>query len=124
MSEHRVELVWNNDRESFAYKDYTRNHTWRFENGEVVKASAAVDFLGDASCVDPEAAFTASLSSCHALTFLAIASMQKLRVESYRDNSVGFLEKDPETKKPIVSRVELHPVVVFDGVEVSHEKLE
>ena len=84
-----------------------------------------VDSLGDASCVDPEAAYAASLSSCHALTFLAIASMQKLVLDSYTDQAVAFLEKDPETGKPVVSRVELHPVTVFgDGVEVSREKLE
>jgi organic hydroperoxide reductase OsmC/OhrA len=125
MSEHRVELNWKRETESFAYRDYSRNHTWRFENGELVKASAAVEFLGDASCVDPEAAFTASLSSCHALTFLAIAAMQKLIVDSYRDEAVGFLEKDPQSGKPVITRVELHPVVEFaDGVEVTRDKLE
>ena len=125
MSEHRVELDWKRGTEGFAYKEYSRNHTWKFENGEVVRASAAVDFLGDASCVDPEAAFAASLSSCHALTFLAITSMGKLTVDSYRDNAVAFLEKDPEMKKPVITRVELHPVVVFaDGVEISREQLE
>lgn len=125
MSEHRVELDWKRETESFAYRDYSRNHTWKFENGEVVRASAAVDYLGDAACVDPEGAFVASLSSCHALTFLAIAAMEKLTVDSYRDEAVGFLEKDADSGKPVVTRVELHPVVVFaDGVEVSREKLE
>ena len=125
MSEHRVELAWERETEGFAYKDYSRNHTWKFENGELVRASAAVDFLGDAACVDPEAAFAASLSSCHALTFLAVASMGKLTVDSYRDEAVAFLEKDPETGKPVVTRVELRPVTVFaDGVEVSREQLE
>ena len=124
MSEHRVELNWNNTGGSFAYKDYSRNHTWKFENGTVVEASAAVEFLGDAACVDPEAAFTASLASCHALTFLAIAAMQNLRVESYRDDAVGFLGKDPDTRRPVITRVELHPEVVFGDVEVSREQLE
>ena len=79
MSEHRVELDWKRETEGFSYKEYSRNHTWRFGNGEVVRASAAVDYLGDAGCVDPEAAFVASLSGCHALTFLALASIGKLR---------------------------------------------
>jgi organic hydroperoxide reductase OsmC/OhrA len=125
MSEHRVELNWKRETESFAYKDYLRNHSWTFENGEVVRASAAVDFMGDASCVDPEAAYAASLSSCHALTFLAIASMKKLTVDSYKDTAVAFLEKDPVTGKPVVGRLELHPVTVFaEGIEVSREQLE
>ncbi|MFT4547173.1 MAG: organic hydroperoxide reductase OsmC/OhrA [Verrucomicrobiales bacterium] len=125
MSEHRVELDWKRETEGFSYKEYSRNHTWKFDNGEVVRASAAVDFQGDGGCVDPEAAYAASLSSCHALTFLALASMQKLTVDSYSDKAVAFLEKDPETKKPVVTRVELRPVTVFaDGVEVSREQLE
>ena len=125
MSEHRVGLDWKRETESFAYKDYSRNHTWKFENGAVVKASAAVEYLGDPTCVDPEAAFVASLSSCHALTFLAVAAIGKLTVDSYHDEAVGILEKDPELGKPVVTRVELHPVVVFaDGIEVSREKLE
>ena len=125
MSEHRVELNWKRETEGFSYKEYSRNHTWKFDNGAVVKASAAVEFLGDPSCVDPEAAFVASLSSCHALTFLAFAALGKLTVDSYRDAAVGFLEKDAATGKPVVTRVELHPVVVFaEGIEVSREKLE
>ncbi|MGI9242192.1 MAG: OsmC family protein [Verrucomicrobiales bacterium] len=125
MSEHRVELEWERKTEGFAYKEYSRNHTWTFENGEVLRASAAVDYLGDKDCVDPEAAFAASLSSCHALTFLAIAAIKKLTVDSYRDRAVGFLEKDAETGKVVVTRVELHPVVEFaDGVEVPRQQLE
>jgi len=125
MSEHRVELEWKRDTDGFAYKEYSRNHTWKFENGEVLKASAAADYLGDPSCVDPEAAFAASLASCHALTFLALAAIKKLTVDSYHDRAVAFLEKDSESGKMVVARVELHPVVEFaDGIEVSRQQLE
>ena len=103
MSEHRIELDWKRETESFAYKDYSRNHTWKFENGEVIKASAAVEFLGDPGCVDPEAAFTASLSSCHALTFLAIAAMQKLTVDSYRDDPSEGRRTDPSRSASVTS---------------------
>ena len=125
MSEHRVELEWKRGTEGFGYREYSRNHTLKFENGEVVRASAAVEFLGDAACIDPEATYAASLASCHALSFLAVVSMQGLVVNSYRDEAVAFLEKDPATRKPVVSRVELRPVVEFgEGVEVSREELE
>ncbi|MGC1847735.1 MAG: hypothetical protein WA707_09220 [Pseudolabrys sp.] len=36
-------------------------------------ATAAPAYLGNPAHVDPEEAFVASLSSCHLLTFLAIA---------------------------------------------------
>jgi hypothetical protein len=40
-------------------------------NGLKIEASAAEEFLGDPTKIDPEAAFVASLSNCHMLTFLA-----------------------------------------------------
>lgn len=123
MSEHRATLRWQRDGAEFTYKTYPRAHTWDFSNGHLVQASAASDYLGDESLVDPEQAYTASLSSCHALTFLAICSLQKLTVESYTDEAVGFLEKGDDGK-PWLSKVELHPQVVFaDGVEVDGAKL-
>jgi hypothetical protein len=39
-------------------------------------ATAAPAYLGNPANVDPEEAFVASLSSCHMLTFLAIACKQ------------------------------------------------
>ncbi|MEM9161415.1 MAG: OsmC family protein, partial [Verrucomicrobiota bacterium] len=124
MSEHKVKLAWKRDNKEFAYKTYSRNHSWEFENGATLQASAAVDFLGDASCVDPEAAFTASLSSCHMLTFLAIAAMRKIGVESYTDHAVGHLGKGPNGK-PIITRVDLYPKIVFaEGQEPDRDALE
>ena len=72
MSEHKVLVEWSGDREDFSYQTYTRNHSWSFEGGSRVEASAAPGFFGDESRVDPEEALVASLSSCHMLTFLAI----------------------------------------------------
>lgn len=124
MSEHTVNLSWNRDGLDFGYKNYSRNHTWTFENGALLQASAATQYLGDPGCVDPEQAFVASLSSCHLLTFLALASFQKLTIESYEDNAVGHLAKN-ETGKMAISRVDLYPKIVFaDGVSPTREQLE
>lgn len=114
MSEHQAEIRWYRNTESFAYKDYDRRHSWRFSNGVEIRASAAPAFLGNEECVDPEEAFVASLSSCHMLTFLALASKKKLVVNSYLDNAVGFLEKN-DAGKLAVTRVELRPVIEFGG---------
>lgn len=123
MSEHRATLSWERGNADFTYKTYPRAHRWDFGDGHVVEASAAPDFLGDPSRVDPEQAFVASLSSCHALTFLAICAMQKISVDRYVDKAVGFLEK-AEDGKPWLARVELHPEITFsEGVEVGAERL-
>jgi len=77
-------------------------------------ATAAPAFLGNPAHVDPEEAFVASLSSCHMLTFLAIACKHKLVLDSYDDDAVGHLEKDADGKLAI-TRVELRPRIMWGG---------
>jgi len=123
MSEHPATLTWELGDAEFQYKTYSREHRWDFGHGRVVNASAAVDFLGDEQLVDPEQAFTASLASCHALTFLTLCSLKKLTVERYVDRAVGFLEKG-EDGKPWLARVELRPETTFaEGVKVDSDAL-
>ena len=112
MSEHRASVVWERDTPDFEYETYTRDHTWTFEGGVSVRASAAATFLGNPELVDPEEAFVASLSSCHMLTFLAIAARKRLVVESYRDAAVGVMEKDADGRLA-VTRVTLRPEIAF-----------
>jgi organic hydroperoxide reductase OsmC/OhrA len=112
MSEHHVTVSWERTTEDFAYESYSRNHFWTFEGGVAVPASAAPEFHGDPSRVDPEAAFVAALSSCHMLTFLAIAARKRLVVDGYRDAAVGTLETDAGGKLAI-TRVVLRPEVTF-----------
>ena len=114
MSEHCVTLNWNRESEDFTYKNYNRSHEWDFGHGTVVKASAAKDYLGDEELVDPEQSFVASLSACHMLTFLAIASQKKFVVDSYKDDAVGILAKN-EQGKMAITEVKLHPHIVFSG---------
>ena len=66
------------------------------------------------SRVNPEEAFVASLSTCHMLTFLAIAARKRFTVDSYVDEAFGVMERNAEGKY-WVSRVTLRPKVVFSG---------
>ena len=77
-------------------------------------ASAAPAYLGDPKQVDPEEAFVASLSSCHMLTFLAIACKQKFVMDDYVDEAVGHMEKNAEGKMAI-TKVTLKPKITFSG---------
>jgi organic hydroperoxide reductase OsmC/OhrA len=123
MSEHVAEISWKRETESFAYEKYNRAHDWTFDSGVTVPGSAAPEYKGDASRVDPEEAFVAALSSCHMLTFLAIASKKRLVVESYTDRAVGRMEKNAEGKLAI-TRVHLHPKIAFAaGVTVDEATL-
>ena len=112
MSEHNVTVAWERTTEDFVYESYSRSHTWEFEGGHTVPASAAPGFRGDPARVDPEEAFVAALSSCHMLTFLAIAARKRLVVDRYRDRAVGHLEENAEGRLAM-TRVVLKPEVTF-----------
>src|SRR4051812_26108534 len=114
MSKHYATIQWKNEGNDFSYPAYDRTHTWTFEGGTIVKAASAPEFLGKIEFVNPEEAFVASLSSCHMLTFLAIASRKRFIVESYSDAAFGLLEKN-EKGRLAVTIVTLNPVVEFKG---------
>jgi organic hydroperoxide reductase OsmC/OhrA len=115
MSEHKATIRWSRDGKDFTYKTYSRDHVW-VANGNEIPASATAAYLGNPNRVDPEAAFVAALSSCHMLTFLALACNKGFVVENYEDNAVGHLEKNAAGKMA-VTRVDLHPRIAFGGAK-------
>ncbi|WP_423063911.1 OsmC family protein [Candidiatus Paracoxiella cheracis] len=114
MSEHRVTVTWSRESEDFSYKNYNRSHEWDFGHGVTVKASAAPDYQGDPELIDPEQGFVAALSSCHMLTFLAIASQKRFVIDHYEDKATGVLAKNAEGKIAL-TEVTLRPKVTFSG---------
>ena len=114
MAEHKITLEWKRETESFTYDSYNRDHVWIFEGGARVPASAAPVYRGNPAQVNPEDALVAALSSCHMLTFLAVAAKKKFVVDRYSDHAVGFLEKNAKGKLA-VTRVILRPKTVFGG---------
>ena len=114
MSEHKTTLTWKRGGLPFEYQKYSRNHMWKFDGGHEMTASAAPAYLGDPKKVDPEEAFVASLSSCHMLTFLAIACKQKFVLDEYVDDAIGQMEKNAEGKMAI-TKVTLRPKLKWSG---------
>lgn len=124
MSQHVAEIIWERTSDTFDYDDYNRAHLIRLDAGFDIKASAAPAYKGDEDRMDPEEAFVASLSSCHMLTFLAIAARKKLTVERYVDRAVGIMEKN-EDDRLAITRVTLSPQIKFaEGVSVDGATLE
>ena len=106
--EFRAILDWTRSTPSFEYKDYNRSHQVSFQNGIVIPASSAVEYLGTADRLNPEEMLLAALSSCHMLTFLAIASRSRLVIDSYQDHAHGVLSSRDDGKM-WVSHVTLAP---------------
>jgi organic hydroperoxide reductase OsmC/OhrA len=114
MSEHTVTIDWKRETPDFEYQSYNRDHDWVFDAGITVRVSANPAYQGNEHCADPEEAFVASLSSCHMLTFLAIACKKRFTVDFYRDQAIGILGKD-QAGRLAMTRVTLRPQVRFGG---------
>ncbi len=114
MASHKISLNWSRNGQDFKPGMYSTDHRWTFEGGESVGASAAPAYKGNPALVDPEEAFTASLSACHMLTFLHMCAMKGFVVNSYTDDAEGFLGKNDDGRMAMV-RVVLRPQIEFDG---------
>ena len=125
MSEYKATIDWRRQSADFDHKTYNRNHTLAFEGGIRVPATAAPANIpptaAGAPGVDPEQAFVASLSSCHMLWFLHLASRAKFVVDGYVDEASGVLEKNAEGRMAM-TRVTLRPVVAYSGRAPSAEE--
>jgi peroxiredoxin-like protein len=73
--------------------------------------SAAPEYHGDRDRANPEQLFVAALSSCHALTYLAVAARAGIEVVSYTDAAEGLLEAVDGRMR--MTRVTLRPHVVI-----------
>src|SRR6056297_2715149 len=111
-------ILWQNSSDDFRSNRYSRVHSWAFDGGKVIEASSSPDIvpvpMSDASAVDPEEAFVASLSSCHMLWFLSLAAKADFEVQAYRDEAVGEM-MDNDAGKRFIGIVTLHPTVTWLG---------
>ena len=90
MSSYSIRLDWRRTTPDFDYKTFNRGHLWHLAGGhQTVPGSSAPEYSGDPEMSNPEEALLASLSSCHMLTFLAIAALKKLVVDSYEDEPLA-----------------------------------
>jgi organic hydroperoxide reductase OsmC/OhrA len=130
MSTYRTIAEWTWDGGDFLKHRYSREHRLSFDGGLTVPGSSSPHIVplpySRADALDPEAAFTASLSTCHMLWFLDIAARAGFTVATYRDAAEGTLAKG-EGGKQVMTRVVLRPEVTFAGdrqpTRAEHEAL-
>lgn len=120
MSQHHTAIQWQRTPYPLDERTYSRNHVAVLNGQQSVNVSASAEYKGDPMCADPEQLLVSAVSSCHMLTFLAIAEFQGYRVEQYEDYAVGHLEtiKGAGTS---MTRIELSPKITFGGEKVPDE---
>ena len=123
MSEYVTQLSWSLGDGELAYGKYNPNHRMTFSGGLSATMTPAPDYGGDSRYVNPEEALAAALSSCHMLTFIALAAKARWKLKRYRDQAVAVLGKTGDGRTR-VSEIVLHPVTEFEpGHEIDADKL-
>jgi organic hydroperoxide reductase OsmC/OhrA len=128
MSQHSADILWQRGDQDFVGNRYSRRHTIRFDGGAEWAGSSSPHVvpvpLSDASAVDPEETFVASLSSCHMLWFLSIAAQRGYCVDRYADSVSGRMGRNADGKIAMTV-VTLRPAVQFSGERMpSREEIE
>jgi organic hydroperoxide reductase OsmC/OhrA len=114
--EYHALIHWVRGGAVFSDNRYSRGHTWRFDGGIEVPASASPSVvrapLSVEAAVDPEEAFVAALASCHMLWFLDLARRDGYLIDDYRDDAIGVMGRDAAGRMAML-RVTLRPQVGF-----------
>lgn len=117
MADYLATVDWRSDGR-FRDGGYRRAHSWSFDGGAVVPASASPHAvpapMSDPAGVDPEEALVASVSSCHMLWFLHLARDSGFDVAAYRDEARGRMGKD-DRGRMAMTRIVLRPEIEFAG---------
>lgn len=128
MTKYVAEVIWQRGEQDFLGNHYSRKHLLRFDGGLEVTGSSSPHVvplpMSDASAVDPEEAFVASLASCHMLWFLSIAAKCRFCVDDYHDCASGLMQENAAGKL-FIAQVTLRPAVSFSGERLpSREQIE
>jgi organic hydroperoxide reductase OsmC/OhrA len=93
------------------YRDYSRDHQIRAADHADIAGSSDPAFRGDPTRWNPEQLLLASISACHKLWFLHLATEAGLVVSDYVDRAEGTMIEDPATGGGRFERVVLRPEV-------------
>ena len=114
MNDFSVELNWELGNYEFNHGKYLTDHTIKINNNITLKGSAAPGYGGSHNTFNPEQALAVSVSSCHMMTFLALAAKLKWPILSYSDKAVAYLGKNSK-QKMCVNKIELNPIIQFES---------
>ena len=114
MSKISIDLIWKLEDGAMSPGKYSNKHEITFTPNTRIVADSAPDWRGNELNTNPEQTLAASLSSCHMMTFLALAAKMNWPVSSYKDNATATLGKNSEGKMS-VTKIELNPKVRFSG---------
>ena len=102
-------LAWKKGQEGVA----AGNHRIELENRAPLEVSAAPQYRGDPTKLNPEELFLASLSSCQMLTYIALAARAGVDVIAYEDDAEATLTMAERRMR--ITEVALRPRITISA---------
>ena len=123
MSKISIDLIWKLNKGELSPEKYSNQHEIIFTPNIKITADSAPDWRGSELNSNHEQTLAASLSSCHMMTFLALAAKMNWPVTGYKDNAIATLGKNSKGQMS-VTKIELNPKVEFsDGFSADGEEM-
>ena len=107
-----VEWTGNRGTGTSGYTAYSRDHVIRADDKPDIPGSADPAFRGDRSRYNPEDLLVASVSTCHMLWYLHLASDAGIVVTAYTDAATGTMIED-SARGGYFTAITLHPRVTI-----------
>jgi|TARA_B100001769_G_C21787168_1_gene429322 organic hydroperoxide reductase OsmC/OhrA len=112
MTKISIDLSWKLGDGKMTPGNYSNQHQIIFTPNIKITGDSAPDWRGNELNSNPEQTLAASLSSCHMMTFLALAAKMNWPVLSYNDNAIATLGKNSKGQMSVI-KLELNPIVKF-----------
>ena len=109
-----IDLTWKINEGKMSPGMYSNKHDIVFTPSNKITGDSAPDWKGDKLNTNPEQTLAASLSSCHMMTFLALAAKMNWPVMCYKDTAIATLGKNSKGKMS-VTKIELNPKIEFSN---------
>jgi organic hydroperoxide reductase OsmC/OhrA len=112
--EYKVAVTWtgNLGTGTSGYRAYGRDHEIAAPGKPMIPGSSDPSFRGDPARWNPEEMLVASVSTCHQLWYLHLASDAGIRILAYQDHPVGRMAEDANGSGRFVG-VTLNPTVTI-----------
>ena len=123
MTKISIDLSWKLGDGKMTPGNYSNQHQIIFTPNIKITGDSAPDWRGNELNSNPEQTLAASLSSCHMMTFLALAAKMNWPVLSYNDNAIATLGKNSKGQMSVI-KLELNPIVKFsDKFSVNSDEM-
>ena len=91
--DYRLHLTWTGAAQgpTSSYQSYSREYRIDLAGKPAMRGSSDPMFRGDPALHNPEELLVAALSSCHMLSYLALAARRGVHVVDYEDEATGTM---------------------------------